>query len=436
MIKLRYKLGLFNAVSKVVFGIIFIGLMPLILERINTIQTDNELIEKREQVIDLIYDWGVDILLSENDQGSFGSYNILKEEYINLERLEIENDWNFIEVTQRIIDEEIIDYRVLNYSFMIDGETYLLEIGKSLSSIRQSEENIKRYTLFFLLIFIILSFISDFSFASRLIRPLENITRKLKSTISPSLFNHDSIHTNTAEFAYLNQAISELMSKINTLFQQEKQTTANISHELLTPVSILRSKLENLISRDDINEETAIKIEESLKTIYRLKTMVNSLMLIARIESHQYLKDERFPVTSVMESIFTELSPLWEDKEIKVYPNFQEEIILEKANKSLIFTMLYNVLKNAIKFTPLQGEIHISTGLHGSNHYLSIKDSGNGMNNQQLKNLFLRFKKTSGPEENSNGIGLAISKSIADFHQIQIAVNTQIGKGCEMIFYF
>ncbi len=434
MIKLRYKLGLFNLISKFIFGVLFLILMPLILERINTIQTDNELIEKREQVIDLISRWGVEFLLDNNNQGSFGSYNILKEEYINLEWVELENDWNFIEVTQRIIDEEIIDYRVLNYSFMVDGETYLLEIGKSLSSIRQTEENIKAFTLIFLLFFIVISFISDFSFASRLIRPLENITKRLKNTISPSLFYHQPIHTNTAEFAYLNQAISDLMHKINTLFQQEKQITANISHELLTPVSILRSKLENLLSRNDINEETAIKIEESLKTIYRLKTMVNSLMFIARIESHQFLKEDTFSVNSVLENIFTELRPLWEDKEIRVYSDLKEEIILEHANKSLLFTMLYNVLNNAIKFTPQQGYINISTGSDTYRSYVSIKDSGKGMDDQQLNNLFLRFKKKSGPEENSNGIGLAISKSIADFHQINITVNTQLGEGCEIIF--
>jgi hypothetical protein len=58
MIKLRYKLGLFNVVSKLVFGLLFLIFMPIILERVNTIQTDNELIEKREQVIDIISEVG------------------------------------------------------------------------------------------------------------------------------------------------------------------------------------------------------------------------------------------------------------------------------------------------------------------------------------------------------------------------------------------
>jgi hypothetical protein len=138
MMKLQTKLALFNLLAKLVFSALFIGFLPLITERINTLQTDNELIKKRETVIKLISEVGIEPFITADTVNGFGSYNILKEEFINLEKVDLAEDWNFIEVTQRLIEGEAIDYRVLNYSFKVDGQTYLLEIGQSLSSMRSS----------------------------------------------------------------------------------------------------------------------------------------------------------------------------------------------------------------------------------------------------------------------------------------------------------
>ena len=436
MIKLRYKLSLFTILSKLIFGLAFLILMPLILERINILQTDNELIDKREQVIDLIAQWGVDYLLYDSPGDGFGSYNILKEEYISLEKVELVQDWNFIEVTRRQVDEEIIDYRVLNYSFYVDDEMYLLEIGKSLSSIRQTERNIRNFTLVFLLAFLAFSSFMDISFATRLIKPLESITRNLKKTLSPTSYNAPEINTNTTEFVYLNKSLEELMQKIDELFRKEKQTTSNISHELLTPVSIIRGKLENLLVSEELNEEAAAQIEDSLKTLHRLKSMVSSLLLIARVESHQYLKEDQFSINALLEDVAGELHPLAEDKNISIDKKLGPDYPIKNANKPLMFTMFYNIFNNAIKFTPSGGKITISSGMADSNLFVSIKDTGKGMTREEIDNLFTRFKKRTTHNENGTGIGLAISRSIADFHNIHIGVQSQPGQGSEFIFSF
>jgi signal transduction histidine kinase len=432
--KLRTKLGLFNLLSKITFGIAFMIITPLVLEHINTLQTDEELIDKREHMIDIIAEWGVDFLLDQDD--AFGSYNILREEYISLEWVELDQEWNFIEVTQRQVEGEVIDYRVLNYSFLVDGEMYLLEIGKSLKSIRQAEKNIRSVTFAFLIIFVLVSLISDFSFAGRLIKPLEVITSRLKKTTSPSLYDPVALKTTTLEFEYLDNTLRELMYKMGRLFENEKQTTANISHELLTPVSILRSKLENLLDSPDLNHQQAVKIEESLKTIYRLKTMVNSLLLIARLESQQYLKEDDFQISQVIDEAIEELLPLSDDKEIQFIKNLDAGIFMTKANKALLFTMFYNVLNNAIKFTPEGGTISVSTVNDRSGQSVTVTDTGNGMDQAQIDRLFSRFKKKSVPDETGSGIGLAIARSIADFHHIKIKVESAPGQGSSFIFDF
>ena len=161
MMQLRTKLSLFNLLSKVVFAGMFLILMPYIIQGINLRQVDNNLIQKREQVIAQISDIGIEPFIQSDSSDAFGSYNILKEEFISLERIDNVEDLNYIDVAPRLIEGEEIEYRVLNYSFVINDQKYLLEIGKSLVSIRYTEKNTRRVMLVFLILIIIMTFITD-----------------------------------------------------------------------------------------------------------------------------------------------------------------------------------------------------------------------------------------------------------------------------------
>ncbi|HOU31677.1 MAG TPA: hypothetical protein PLG42_10490, partial [Bacteroidales bacterium] len=139
MLRLKIKLALFNLVSKMVVAGLFIVFLPYITQRINLRQIDNSLIQKREKVISLIEEYGIEPFIEADSANAFGSYNILKEEFISIEHFDNEEEINSIEVAERLIENEILKYRVHNYSIKVDGEPYLIEIGKSLESISQTE---------------------------------------------------------------------------------------------------------------------------------------------------------------------------------------------------------------------------------------------------------------------------------------------------------
>ena len=358
--RLKTKLSLFNLLSKLIFTALFIILMPWIIQRINLRHIDNELIQKREQVISIISDIGIEPFITSDTADAYGSYNILKEEFVSIEMVDLDEDWNFIEVTPRLIEGEEIDYRVLYYSLMIDGQTYLLEVGKSLQSILHTENLIKKVMLLFLVFIILITFFTDTQYNLLLLRPLDKIKKKLKRISDPSLFDRDPVKTSTSDFQRLDGALIGLMDHINLLFQKEKEITINISHELLTPVSILRSKLENLLLREDLEEDIQNKIEESLKTVHRLQSLVNSLLMIARIESHQFLREDSFSVKEVLDEIAGEIEPVAEDAGVLIKQEMEDDLEYKDANRSLIFSMFYNVVNNAVKNTPAKGEVRIS----------------------------------------------------------------------------
>ena len=434
--KLRIKLALFNLLSKLVFTLLFLVFMPYLIDRINLIQVDNDLIQKREQVITLISKVGIEPFITSDTGNVFGSYNILKEEFISLERIDLKEDANYIEVSQRSIEGEDIDYRVLNYSFKVDGNTYLLEIGKSLSSILHTEKNIKKVMLAFLVFIILITFLTDLQYTRRLLRPLDLITKKLKGISNPSTFDKAPVITTTSDFHHLDNALIELMAHIDQLFQKEKDITVNISHELLTPISVLRSKLENILIQKEIEPEISTKIEESLKTLHRLQGLVNSLLLIARIESRQYLREESFYVEEVLHEIISEINPIAEDAGILLKEEVAKDFQFDGANRSLIFSMFYNVVNNAVKNTPQGGKVLVKSFNRNNNFVVTISDTGRGMTEDQKDTLFSRFRTKLETNGNNTGIGLAISKSIADFHGIEISVNTIIKKGTTFSFVF
>lgn len=436
MMKLKIKLSLFNLLSKIFFTSLFLLLMPYIIERINLRQVDNELIQKREKVISIIEDIGIEPFINADSSDTFGSYNILKEEFVSIERVSLQEDMNFIEVTTRLIEDEEIEYRVLNYSFKIDDQMYLLEVGKSLSSINKTARNIRAVMLVLLLLIIFITFLTDVQYTNIMLKPLDKITQKLKGISDPAIFDKKPVITKTVDFLQLDNALKEMMEHINRLFQKEKEITVNISHELLTPISILRSKLENLLLMKDIDHDISAKVDESLKTLHRLQSLVNSLLLIARIESNQYLREDSFSLKEVLNDIIDEIRPVAEDAGILLKAEIVQDLIISRANRSLIFSMLYNIVNNAVKHSSVAGEVLIRSLIRKNKFILEIIDKGKGLTEKQMNNLFSRFKMRDESSAEGTGIGLAIAKSIADFHGIKISVESGHGKGTIFSFSF
>jgi len=436
MLRLRTRLSLFNMLTKLLVASVFLLVPPYIVKRINLIQTDNDLVERREQVISMISQIGIEPFIASDSSSAFGSYNILREEFISIERTASNNEINEIEETKRLIDNEEIAYRILNYSLQIDGRNYILSVGKSLASIGHTERNIRIVILVFMVVIIVITFITDLQYTRRILKPLDKITGKLREIQDPSVFDRQPVETTTSDFVSLDQAFIELMDKIDKLFRKEKETTVNISHELLTPVSVVRSKLENLLLMENLHPDVTDKIGESLKTLYRLQSLINSLLMIARLESRQYLKEDSLFLKELINEVVEENIPLADDKGIVISQDLSSDYHFSGCNRSLLFSMFYNVLNNAVKNTPADGRIIIRSNQGKGLYNVEIHDNGNGLPPEVMKNLFSRFVTGKDEAGNGTGIGLAIAKSIADFHGITITVSSEKEKGTTFSFSF
>ena len=123
-------------------------------------------------------------------------------------------------------------------------------------------------------------------------------------------------------------------------------------------------------------------------------------------------------------------------KEITVINEWKSDRTVNNCNKSLLHTLLFNILSNAIKYNKPNGKIYITAEESGSHFEIKIKDTGAGIEEDQLPFIFERFKRFRPADEMSYGLGLPIVKSVADFHNIEITAESEPGIGTTFILTF
>lgn len=427
---LQAKFALYNAITKITV-ILVLGLIILLsLETISSNHLDARLKKKRLKVIEHLNEKEIDSLV--NNHQSFTDYNILKEEFIVLTEIKnvgkIDSTITF-NTDRREIEGDVEIYRILSDQFEFSNKRYKLELGETMTSMVTIKKTIRFYTLIVLIIASLITLITDFAFANFILKPFYKIIdQKINKVNDPTHYNYTNIPTNTKDFKILDNSINSLMRKIADLFLLEKQFIANVSHELLTPISILSTRLENILDSENLALEHEQKIFASLKTLNRLKIIINSLLLISKVENEQYIKQDEVSIKQKLIDIYEDLEDRITDKAI-IYINHVKENFSFIGNQALIHTLLINIINNAIKYNVKGGTITLSDEINEENYILTIADTGIGMEKEIIRNAFERFERANPDNEESFGLGLAIVNSIAKFHQLKINIHSEINKG-------
>ena len=434
--RLQAKLTLFSAASKVIILLLLVLGLPPLIHRVALLNTDQRLLEKEKQVVRLIGQQGIETFIAEGDNGAYGSYNLLKEEFISLEEVAPRLVSDTIENSLRKVEGEIVEYRVRSRTYDVNDKRYLLEIGRSLATIRESSQTMQRYAFYFLVAVVLLTVFVDLAFSKFLLRPLTLIVRRLQRIEHPGTFKAKTLRTSTDDFIYLNNTINEMMGQVQAAFLKEKEFIGNVSHELLTPISILQNRMENLLTDPDLPDAYLEKFVENQKTLHRLKNIIQALLLISRIENEQYLKNETVDVENLALEVLEEIRDRAEAREISLEADLSQNWVLSQANYSLLFTMLFNVVNNAIKYNKPGGKIRVEGKRVNTAYELCVRDTGVGIAAGQLPHIFSRFKRLHAPDGESHGLGLPIVQTVAQYHQIKLSVTSVLGEGTTFCFRF
>jgi two-component system phosphate regulon sensor histidine kinase PhoR len=224
------------------------------------------------------------------------------------------------------------------------------------------------------------------------------------------------------------------ITELKQLDQIRREFVANVSHELRTPLSILRGYIEVLLDEPETPSEELARILSIMERhSKRLQRLVDDLLSLAQLESSQAaleLSDVR------VDELFNNLIRDWKEKlaakNLKVIVDLTSEAFTLHADGTRLEEVLYNLLDNAVKFSPENGQIRLRATHRGSDMVLSVADSGLGIGQEHLLRIFERFyraDKGRSRELGGTGLGLAIVKHIAQLHGGRVEAESELGHG-------
>ena len=331
-------------------------------------------------------------------------------------------------------------YRKLTTTLSVGGSHYLLEIYEEVAAWEKISMTVMLSVLAALFIWVILLYVVNQYAFGRILSPFYDTVDRLEHISSPNELGEPFPEPNTYEIRVLNNALNTMLTQIKSSFDDQRKFIQNASHELLTPLSIIRQKAEKLISdSEQLDPSSLERLHEIQQTAVRLTRLSNALLLISRVENKQYEMSDEIDITQIVEQVLKELADFTEIKEITIETEYSRQAVI-KGNKELIHSAVYNIIQNAIKFSPDGGKIWITIAENGSGQIvLFVKDEGPGIPEDLIDQVFDRFRKgdkLSGHGSSSPGLGLSIVKSICELHGCEYKAVNNPDKGVSFSLIF
>jgi signal transduction histidine kinase len=438
-VKIKHQLAIFNALTRLLVILILWLMLPILVENVVYRHINNGLVEKKKKFIDHLNQNEINDFIENSDDSTetYSQFSTLHSEFLVLSKIPLKSNQKKTTFSNdyRVIEGEENEYRILQYHFTYENQGYQLEIGSSLSEVNDLTFIIRLFIIIVLVVILLVTFLADTVYIEYLLKPFYKIIdTKIRRVNEPEAFDHTPINARSRDFRELDLVLNQMMDRITELFKKEKQFISNVSHELLTPIALLKNKFENLLQNESLDDNAFDKIAGALRTLDMLKKIINNLLLISRIENNQYEANEKINFKDILKDLEEDLQDRIEDREIQFSSNINQNFVFT-GNKTLIHILIYNLVTNAIKYNKPKGSIIVEDGFYNNQYFIAIKDSGIGMNATQIEKIFNRFARISS-DQDGQGLGLAIAESIALFHHIEIKVISEINEGTNFTFLF
>ena len=306
------------------------------------------------------------------------------------------------------LEDEDEPVRVMCTAFrMPDGQYYELKLMISILERDDMVEAMLWYLGALFLLFLICTSIGIQLVLKGVFRPLHRLLDWLHCIQPgkevPPLDNPTKIR----EFRQLSDAALDMGNRSYKAYEEQKQFIENASHELQTPLAIVRGKVELLAESEGMTEQQMEQLDEIYATLGRAVKLNKSLLLLSRIENGQYTEMEDVSVDEILDELLPDLMDIYEHKQVRLIRKREEQPFIIRCNHSLAQILVSNLVKNSLLHNREEGELQVLT----TPTSLVIKNTGDVPLDGEK--LFRRFYHGMDGKKDSTGLGLAIARSIA-----------------------
>ncbi len=301
---------------------------------------------------------------------------------------------------------------IIGKSVKIDGKHYYIQAENFVAEPDEIQEGVQSSLITIAIIIIIIVAVLSTLISKIILRPF-NITLQAMDKFNikdqhPLQFNK----VNTREFNLLNRFLEKMTTKAVNDYRSLKEFSENASHEIQTPLAVIRGKLE-LLMGTNITEEQANYINAIQNSTNKLSSVNNSLTFLTKLENEEYDNSEQTDLSKKLNSSIEVFQELIAMKSLSLETSIEDEVIIH-INQYLADVLLNNLISNSIRHNIPNGKIWLEL----SNERLTVRNNG-AQPEVSTDEFFKRFKK-SNQSADSTGLGLSIVKKICDLHGFQI----------------
>jgi len=272
--------------------------------------------------------------------------------------------------------------------------------------------------------------------AGRALEPVDRmITEVREITDGRSLHRRVAVPMERDELGRLAETLNQMMTRLERSFAALRRFTADASHELKTPLTVVRAGVERAITRPGMPQEALAPLEETLQEVNRMTELLNSLLTLARAdEGRADLHLEPVDLREIIEEAGETGELLAEHAGVGIEIRLPPQPVVLAVDRSRMRQLALNLIENAVKYTPRGGQVSVELAGNDGRVVFTVADTGIGIAPGDLPHVFDRFwradsARTRTSERAGTGLGLAICKWIAEAHGGTIEVQSRPGRG-------
>jgi heavy metal sensor kinase len=307
---------------------------------------------------------------------------------------------------------------------------YIIQVGSSMRDIETTLDNFSLLNFLFIPTAALLVAMGGWLLTQQAFKPLGAVIKTAHRISSGDLSHRIESSQASEEIRELASAFNQMIARLESSFQQIRDFSDNVSHELRIPLSILKGQTELSLRRLRSEEEYRKVLESNLEEIQRMEKIVERLLFLSRADRGEIqLNYTAINLNALINQVCSQFQVLAREKNIQLRSDGNGSIPL-MGDEILIRELLLNLVQNAMTYTPAGGEVLLSLEKDEGQIKISVSDTGCGISENEIPHIFDRFYQVDKSRSSQgSGLGLSICKWIAQAHQGKITVDSTVGRG-------
>ena len=315
-----------------------------------------------------------------------------------------------------------------------DQKDFYVRVGQSLAALQRARSRLLLILGIAIPLALLLGSYGGLVLANQALRPVDQLTRAAEHISASDLNERVPVPNQNDELGRLAAQFNAMIARLQAAFERQRQFTSDASHEMRTPLAVMRGEIELSLRRERTTQDYQRTLTSNLEEILRLSRLVEDLLMLARADAGKVeLQREPLELRQLCADMTDYIAPLAEQRAQTLRYVAPATNVTINADAHRIKQLLLNLLDNAIKYTGEGGAITMSLKAENDSAILTIADTGRGIPAEDLPHVFERFfrrsAKTADRTATGSGLGLSIVKWIVDAHDGHIEAHSKLGEG-------